>query len=103
MLNIQDISQSLFKSHPTVKCFYFTSDGQAFELEERAVTRSAALRDNSITEVYHPDMSEAEIREYKDTLEAEAAAGALASFKRANPELSKLIELNAKDTGKKTM
>jgi hypothetical protein len=88
-----DISAAgVFAAHPSVNRFYFTSDGQGFEIESHAIYHSKKLLDKSITDVYNPKMNEAEITEFKANDLRERQAGADASFERTFPELERNIK-----------
>ncbi|MBS1528046.1 MAG: hypothetical protein JST19_20535, partial [Bacteroidetes bacterium] len=57
--NIIEKAKALFEQHKETPCFYFTSDGQAFQLFERAEHNASRLKDKTITDLYNPAMSEA--------------------------------------------
>jgi hypothetical protein len=90
-------AQVLFAAKLEIKRYFFTSDGQAFTVENYAELHSKKLTDKTITEVFHPEMSEAEIEEFKATEAAGLQAGADASFERVFPELARNIKANARN------
>ena len=65
-------------------------------MENAALQRAKKLKDKAITEVFSPNMSTAEIKQFKEAETAENEAGVNASFERALPELAAIIWDNAR-------
>jgi hypothetical protein len=94
-IDFKAIAKPLFVAHPTVDRYFCTSDGQAFELEAHASAHGNRLRNNTLVEIYRPELTDEEIKKMAAAEKAEQIAGIEASFERSFPELARNIRQNA--------
>lgn len=92
--DFKELAKGLFEVHPETEVFYFASNGHPFKDQHAAYNHAVSLKDKTITEVYHPDISTAEISRRKAEKKKEQQQGVDDAFKQAFPELAACIETN---------
>ena len=95
-------AKGLFDRNPHIIRYFFTNDYQVFELRRHAEAYVYHRKDKTITELFRPEMSAAEIKAFKDAEAAQLKAGTEAAYRRAFPELAKCIDDNVARLGVKS-
>ena len=95
MRDFKTLAKGLFDNNPNITRYFITSDSMVFELEPFAEHHTGKLKDKTITEVFRPEMSEAEIKEFKQAEALQAKTDFEKTFRSIHPELARCIDQNA--------
>ncbi len=92
--DFQPLAKELFELHTNTDVFHFTADSNAFKIEHEAYNHSLKLKDQTVTEIYRPGITAAEIKTLKLQLEKDLQQGAKTAYRGAFPEMARSIDYN---------
>jgi hypothetical protein len=95
--NFIRLAKLLFDTHKKVARFFVTSDGQTFEREGDATYHASKLKEKGLVQIFNPEMSAAEITEFKENENRELSEGRIKAYEKAFPELARMIRANARN------
>lgn len=83
----------LFNIHKNCQCLFFTTDNQAFFRAPDAEVHAATLKVKTVSRVYRPEITEAQIKEIEAAEAREMAEHMEKSYRNSFPEMAREIDL----------